>query len=115
MGSNRLGRTALEAKTTTCTARTPRSLRQPYSASHENAELGCKIDAEWRSGCSCTTHTGIHESQTSLCTNDINADSTPPEAHIEIVEDSSFTDFVEFIGYQQTPTGKQDENGNWIW
>jgi len=81
----------------------------------ENAELGCKIDAEWR------IWLFLHDSygntritNISVYTNDINADSTPPEAHIEIVEDSSFTDFVEFIGYQQTPTGKQDENGNWI-
>ncbi|GIQ99431.1 MAG: hypothetical protein CM15mP6_4480 [Methanobacteriota archaeon] len=58
--------------------------------------------------------TGIHDNQHLCVHNDINADSTPPEAHIEIVEDSSFTDFVEFVGYQQTPTGKQDENGNWI-
>ena len=81
----------------------------------ENAELGCKIDAEWR------IWLFLHDSygntritNISVYTNDINADSTPPEAHIEIVEDSSFTDFVEFVGYQQTPTGKQDENGNWI-
>ena len=81
----------------------------------ENAELGCKIDAEWR------IWLFLHDSygntritNISVYTNDINADSTPPEAHIEIVEDSSFTEFVEFIGYQQTPTGKQDENGNWI-
>ena len=81
----------------------------------ENAELGCKIDAEWR------IWMFLHDSygntritNISVYTNDINADSTPPEAHIEIVEDSSFIDFVEFVGYQQTPTGKQDENGNWI-
>ncbi len=81
----------------------------------ENADLGCKIDAEWR------IWLFLHDSygntritNISVYTNDINADSTPPEAHIEIVEDSSFTDFVEFVGYQQTPTGKQDENGNWI-
>ena len=81
----------------------------------ENAELGCKIDAEWR------IWLFLHDSygntritNISVYTNDINADSTPPEAHIEIVEDSSFADFVEFVGYQQTPTGKQDENGNWI-
>ena len=81
----------------------------------ENAELGCRIDAEWR------IWLFLHDSygntritNISVYTNDINADSTPPEAHIDIVEDSSFTDFVEFVGYQQTPTGKQDENGNWI-
>ena len=81
----------------------------------ENAELGCKIDAEWR------IWLFLHDSygntritNISVYTNDINADSTPPEAHIEIVEDSSFADFVDFVGYQQTPTGKQDENGNWI-
>ena len=81
----------------------------------ENAELGCKIDAEWR------IWLFLHDSygntritNISVYTNDINADSTPPEAHIEIVEDSSFMEFVEFVGYQQTPTGKQDEDGNWI-
>ncbi len=49
-----------------------------------------------------------------MYTNDVNADSTPPIAHIEILEDSAFMEYVEFVGYQQTPTGDQDEDGNWI-
>ena len=50
----------------------------------------------------------------SIYTNDINADNTPPIAHVEIIQDSVFQELVEFVGYQQTPTGKLDEEGNWI-
>ena len=81
----------------------------------ENEEMGCKIDAEWR------IWLFLHDSygntritNISVYTNDINADSTPPEAHIEILENSVFTEFVDFVGYQQTPTGKQDADGNWV-
>jgi hypothetical protein len=81
----------------------------------ENAELGCKIDAEWRIWLYLhDSHGNTRITNISVYTNDINADSTPPEAHIEIIEDSAFIEFVEFIGYQQTPTGKQDDDGNWI-
>jgi hypothetical protein len=81
----------------------------------ENAELGCKIDAEWRIWLFLhDSHGNTRITNISVYTNDINADSTPPEAHIEIMEDSMFTEFVEFVGYQQTPTGKQDADGNWI-
>ena len=81
----------------------------------ENAELGCLIDAEWRIWLFLhDSHGNTRITNISVYTNDINADSTPPEAHIEILEDSAFTEFVEFVGYQQTPTGKQDADGNWI-
>jgi hypothetical protein len=81
----------------------------------ENADLDCKIDAEWRIWLFLhDSHGNTRITNISVYTNDINADSTPPEAHIEIMEDSMFTEFVEFVGYQQTPTGKQDADGNWI-
>ena len=81
----------------------------------ENAELGCKIDAEWRIWLFLhDSHGNTRITNISVYTNDVNADSTPPVAHIEILEDSAFIEFVEFVGYQQTPTGDQDEDGNWI-
>jgi len=81
----------------------------------ENAELGCKIDAEWRIWLFLhDSHGNTRITNISVYTNDVNADSTPPVAHIEILEDSAFTEFVEFVGYQQTPTGDQDADGNWI-
>ena len=81
----------------------------------ENAELGCKIDAEWRIWLFLhDSHGNTRITNISVYTNDVNADSTPPVAHIEILEDFAFTEFVEFVGYQQTPTGDQDEDGNWI-
>ena len=81
----------------------------------ENAELGCKIDAEWRIWLFLhDSHGNTRITNISVYTNDINADSTPPVAHIEILEDSAFTNFVEFVGYQQTPTGDKDVDGNWI-
>ena len=81
----------------------------------ENAELGCKIDAEWRIWLFLHDSNGnTRITNISVYTNDINADSTPPEAHIEIVEDSAYAEFVEFVGFQQTPTGDQDADGNWI-
>ena len=81
----------------------------------ENADLGCKIDAEWRIWLFLHDSNGnTRITNISVYTNDINADSTPPEAHIEIVEDPAYTEFVEFVGYQQTPTGDKDADGNWI-
>ncbi len=81
----------------------------------ENAELGCKIDAEWRIWLFLHDSNGnTRITNISVYTNDVNADSTPPIAHIEILEDSAFMEYVEFVGYQQTPTGDQDEDGNWI-
>ena len=81
----------------------------------ENAELGCKIDAEWRIWLFLhDSHGNTRITNISVYTNDVNADSTPPVAHIEILEDSAFAEFAEFVGYQQTPTGDQDADGNWI-
>lgn len=81
----------------------------------ENADLGCKIDAEWRIWLFLHDASGnTRITNITVYTNDINADSTPPEAEIDIVENLAFTEFVEFVGYQQTPTGKQDDDGNWI-
>ena len=91
------------------------SVTATFCVSDENAELGCKIDAEWRIWLYLHDSAGnTRITNISVYTNDINADSVPPIAHIEIVEDQSFQDFVEFVGYQQTPTGKQDADGNWI-
>ena len=86
-----------------------------FCVEDQNEALGCKIDAEWK------IWLFLHDSfgntritNISLYTNDVNADSTPPIAQIDIIQDQSFLDFVEFVGYEQTPTGKQDENDNWI-
>ena len=86
-----------------------------FCVTDESAELGCKIDAEWRIWLflhDSEGHTRI--TNISIYTNDINADNTPPIAHVEIIQDSVFQELVEFVGYQQTPTGKLDEEGNWI-
>jgi hypothetical protein len=86
-----------------------------FCVTDESAELGCKIDAEWRIWLflhDSAGHTRI--TNISIYTNDINADNTPPIAHVEIIEDSVFQELVEFVGYQQTPTGKLDDEGNWI-
>ena len=86
-----------------------------FCVSDESAELGCKIDADWRIWLylhDSEGHTRI--TNISIYTNDINADSTPPVAHVEIIQDSVFQELVEFVGYQQTPTGKVDDDGNWI-
>jgi len=80
-----------------------------------SAELGCKIDAEWRIWLflhDSAGHTRL--TNVSVYTNDIASDITPPVAQIDILEDETYQEFVEFIGYQQTPTGKQDSDGNWI-
>ncbi len=86
-----------------------------FCVSDENAELGCKINAEWRIWLFLHDSNGnTRITNISVYTNDVFADSTPPVAHIEIIEDSVFSEFVEFVGYQQTPTGDQDADGNWI-
>ena len=91
------------------------SVSGTFCVPDENAELGCKIDAEWRIWLFLHDSNGnTRITNISIYTNDVNADSTPPVANIAVIEDSTFLEFVEEAGIQQTPTGKQDADGNWI-
>jgi hypothetical protein len=86
-----------------------------FCVQDDSADLGCKIDAEWRIWLylhDAAGHTRI--TNVSIYTNDIAADSSAPVAHIGIVQDDISTEFLEFVGYQPTPTGEQDSDGNWI-
>jgi len=79
------------------------------------AELGCKIDSEWRIWLflhDSSGHTRI--TNITLYTNDIDSDTSPPVAQIDLVQDEVYSQFVEFVEFVETPTGKKDSDGNWI-
>tara|TARA_Y100000588_G_scaffold384359_1_gene475485 strand:- start:7999 stop:10887 length:2889 start_codon:yes stop_codon:yes gene_type:complete len=91
------------------------SVSATFCVPDENAERNCKLDAEWR------IWLYLHDSygntritNVSLYTNDTGADDSPPIAHIAIQEDESFLSYAEFIGYQPSPTGDRDDDGNFI-
>jgi len=91
------------------------SINATFCVPDIGADLGCKIDAEWKIWLylhDAAGHTRI--TNVSVYTNDIAADDSAPVAQIDIVQDEISTEFLEFIGSQPTPTGDQDSDGNWV-
>ena len=91
------------------------SVSGTFCVQDENAPLNCKIDAEWRVWLYLHDSAGnTRITNITLFTNDSAADSVNPIADIAIVEDETFQNLVEFVGYQPSPTPNKDENGNFI-
>ncbi len=75
-----------------------------------SADLGCKIDAEWRIWLYLSDsqgHTRI--TNISVFTNDVRADNNPPSSIFEIVNDDTNSDLIELIGTQPTPSDYDEE------
>ena len=86
-----------------------------FCVSDANADLGCKINAEWRVWLYLHDQAGnTRITNITLYTNDIDSDSVNPIANIEILEDESFLNYAEFIGFQPSPVGLDPETGEFI-
>ena len=80
-----------------------------------SADLGCKIDAEWRIWLYLSDsegHTRI--TNISVYTNDVKADNDPPSSTFEILNDATTSELIELIGTQPTPVAYDDELDEFI-